>query len=100
MVGGTGTGIYNRKVSEPGRTVVRRVSSSLADITVVDIEAGSASHRSTCPDGQFWLPVRGEQVVDGAYGKLRQKPFELIYYAPREPAVRTADSPSLAYGLR
>jgi AraC-like DNA-binding protein len=76
------------------------VTSSLVDIKVVEIDPGSESHRSTCPDGQFWLPVRGEQVVKGEHSQRRQLPFELMYYAPREPAVRMADSPTLAYGLR
>jgi len=86
--------------SEEDRRVLSRFSSSLADLAAVAIQPGSRSIRSTCPDGQFWLPVRGEQVIRGAGGNRRQGPFELLYYAPREAAERMADSPTLAYGLR
>lgn len=39
-------------------------------------------------------------MVQGAYGNRRQRPFDLLYYAPREPAQRMADSPTFAYGVR
>jgi AraC-like DNA-binding protein len=86
--------------SDETRKVLRRVRSSLAEIVVVSLQPGFTAHRTTCPDGQFWLPARGEQVVEGSPGIRRQRPFELLYYAPREPAVRVTDSPTLAYGLR
>jgi AraC-like DNA-binding protein len=79
------------------RHILRRVTSQLADIVVVQKEPGYTSHRSTCPDGQFWLPVSGIQLVNG---HRKQLPFELLYYAPREPAVRETDSSTLAYGVR
>lgn len=80
-----------------GRRIIKVVSSSLAEIVVVELQPGYESHRSTCPDGQFWLPVRGRQVVDGT---RRQRPFDLLYYAPRQPAVRLTDTPTISYGLR
>jgi AraC-like DNA-binding protein len=85
---------------EEQRHILRRVSSSLADIVIAQKEPGYTAHRSTCPDGQFWLPIQGVQLVDSSRGFRRQQPFELIYYAPREPAVRKTDTPTIAYGLR
>ena len=79
------------------RHILRRVTTQLVDIVVVQKDPGYTSHRSTCPDGQFWLPVSGVQLVNG---HRKQLPFELLYYAPREPAVRQTDSSALAYGVR
>jgi AraC-like DNA-binding protein len=83
-----------------GRRVIRRVSSALAEIVVLQMEPGYRSLRTTCPDGQFWLVARGEQTVERSRVGGKQRPFELLYYAPREGAVRIAETPSLAYGLR
>jgi AraC-like DNA-binding protein len=88
----------SEQISE--RTVLRRVGSSLLEVVVVEMQPGYRAQRSTCPDGQFWISVRGEQVVHGDGYRKRQGPFELAYYAPREPAIRTTDGATLAYGIR
>lgn len=82
------------------RHILSRVSSSLVDIVFVQKDPGYTAHRSTCPDGQFWLPTEGTQLVSRPKGFRRQEPFELMYYAPREPAVRKTDTSTRAYGLR
>lgn len=83
-----------------GRRVIRRVSSALAEIVVVQMQPGYRSLRTTCPDGQFWLIARGEQTVERFRAGGKQRPFDLLYYAPREGAIRIAETASLAYGLR
>jgi AraC-like DNA-binding protein len=85
------------EATQQQRHILRRVTSQLVDIVVAQKEPGYTSHRSTCPDGQFWLPVSGIQLVNG---HKKQQPFELLYYAPREPAIRETDSSTLAYGVR
>ncbi|MBS1727158.1 MAG: helix-turn-helix transcriptional regulator [Armatimonadetes bacterium] len=82
------------------RQILRRSTASTVDVVLADMDPGYVHHRSTCPDGQFWLPISGLQVVAGWRGHRRQGPFELLYYCPREPAVRTTDERTLAYGVR
>jgi AraC-like DNA-binding protein len=79
------------------RHILRRVTASLVDIVVAQKDPGYTSNRSMCPDGQFWLPVSGIQLVNG---HKKQRPFELMYYAPKEPAVRVTDTTTIAYGVR
>lgn len=87
-------------ISLEERTIHRRVSSSMVDIVLAEMDPGHTHHRSTCPDGQFWLSISGIQVVSGPRGTLRQNPFDLMYYHPREPAMRTTSDRTLAYGVR
>jgi AraC-like DNA-binding protein len=82
------------------RRVLKRVGGSLAEIVVMESSPGYKSLRTTCPDGQFWVLVRGEQSISGDVSSTRQHPFVTAYYAPRQPAVRIAERESLAYGLR
>ena len=85
---------------EPASQVVHRTSTHLLEICAVRANPGYASHRTTCPDGQFWLTVHGDLTVMGEAGKSRHRPQELAYYAPREGAIRTAEEPVRAYGIQ
>lgn len=87
-------------VSLEERTIHRRVSSSTLDVVLAEMDPGHTHHRSTCPDGQFWLSVSGIQVVSSPRGTRRQNPFDLMYYCPQEAATRTTSDRTLAYGVR
>jgi AraC-like DNA-binding protein len=89
----------DRQVTDETAIVHERISGSLVEIVSVDLGRGYTSHRTTCPDGQFWWAVSGEQTVrQQASEKVRA--FQLRYYAPREPAVRITEVASRAYGVR
>lgn len=82
------------------RIIHKRVSTSLVEVAFVEQEPGYVAHRSTCPDGQFWLVTSGSQVVTRQHDRRRQNSSEVMYYAPKEPAIREADDRTFAYGVR
>lgn len=83
-----------------GRRILRRIEGSLAEVVVMETNAGYLSQRTTCPDGQFWLLARGGLSIRGDVKEREQTPFDLAYYRPHQPASRLSLVPTLAYGLR
>ncbi|HLO98190.1 MAG TPA: hypothetical protein VK171_06320, partial [Fimbriimonas sp.] len=87
-------------LSSEDRIIHRRVTSSMVEVVLVEMEPGYTHYRERCPDGQFWLSVEGTQFISSARGFRKQNALELHYYCPKEPAVRTAAIKTLAYGIR
>lgn len=82
------------------RRVLNHVRSHLVDLVAIELPVGSVSERTSCPDGQFWLPIRGEQLISGASGRRRQKVLDLAYYAPKEHALRKTELQTVTYGVQ
>ena len=76
----------------------KRLDSTGAILCLLEAERGFEMHRSTCPDGQFWLTPRGWWTVQRE--GIDQDPQVLTYYAPREPCRRISEAQSLSVGIQ
>lgn len=82
---------------EPRAVRAERMESPGAVFCVLEADAGYEMHRSTCPDGQFWLCARGSWSIQRE-GDSQARP--VTYYAPKEPCRRIAEQPTRAVGLQ